>query len=321
MHKYTQAEFIHAWEASGGSPQVVSELLGTTIRGVYQRRVNLAKQGIILETTPIKRGGQTLWTKISDEQPVRTEVGIKDGHIIIFSDAHYWPGEASISHRALLNVTSMLKPAVVVANGDILDGARISKHDKSSWAPRPKVPDEFTVATQRLSEIEEVAGFECRFYWNLGNHDIRFEKYIAIHAPELEGLKGTTLPEHFPRWSFQMSLMLNPKTDSAVMIKHRFSGGIHAGYNNTLRAGLTMVTGHLHRLLVTPWGDYNGRRWGVDTGTLADPNGPQFRYREDDPSSGAQGFAVLTFRDGVLLPPELCEVINGRAAFRGNWVS
>jgi len=87
-----------------------------------------------------------------------------------------------------------------------------------------------------------------------------------------------------------------------------------------LKGGLTMVTGHLHRLAVTPWADYTGRRWGVDTGTLADPLGPQFEYLENNATPWCSGFAVLTFKDGKLLPPELCEVIDGVAYFRGEAV-
>jgi hypothetical protein len=33
----------------------------------------------------------------------------------------------------------------------------------------------------------------------------------------------------------------------------------------------THVHGHLHKLQVTPWADYRGRRYGVDTGTMAEP--------------------------------------------------
>ena len=95
---------------------------------------------------------------------------------------------------------------------------------------------------------------------------------------------------------------------------------VHAGYNNTLKSGRSIVTGHLHRLLVTPWADYNGRRWGVDTGTLSDPLSAQFEYGENNSTPHTPGFAVLTFKDGYMLPPELCEVINGRAYFRGEEV-
>jgi hypothetical protein len=107
------------------------------------------------------------------------------------------------------------------------------------------------------------------------------------------------------------------------MIKHRYAGGVHATYNNTLRAGVSMVTGHLHRLCVTPWSDYNGTRWGVDTGTLSSfgPECQKFTYSEDNPMNWASGFGVLTFDGhGRLLPPELCMVIDGTAYFRGRAV-
>jgi hypothetical protein len=42
----------------------------------------------------------------------------------------------------------------------------------------------------------------------------------------------------------------------------------------------------------------------------------QFAYLEHNPVMWASGFAVLTFRNGVLLPPELVEVIDGEAFFR-----
>ncbi len=65
-----------------------------------------------------------------------------------------------------------------------------------------------------------------------------------------------------------------------VHIKHRFKGGIHAARNNTLNAGESIVTGHLHRLQATPLTDYTGLRWGIETGTLAEPCGDQFTFAE-----------------------------------------
>jgi hypothetical protein len=40
----------------------------------------------------------------------------------VFSDAHYFPGEPSIGHQALLRVIKEVKPVMIVANGDIMDG-------------------------------------------------------------------------------------------------------------------------------------------------------------------------------------------------------
>jgi hypothetical protein len=95
---------------------------------------------------------------------------------------------------------------------------------------------------------------------------------------------------------------------------------MHAAFNNALKGGRSIVTGHLHRLLATPWTDYNGRRWGVDTGTLSEPQFAQFDYSEDNAKNWGSGFAVLTFWRGQMLPPEFCEVINGNAFFRGELV-
>lgn len=55
--------------------------------------------------------------------------------------------------------------------------------------------------------------------------------------------------------------------------------------------------------------DYNGTRWGVDTGTLADVNGPQFDdYTEDNPKSWRSGFVILTWHHGRLMWPEIVRV-------------
>ena len=83
---------------------------------------------------------------------------------------------------------------------------------------------------------------------------------------------------------------------------------------------MSYVHGHLHKLSVTPWSDYRGRRYGVDTGTMAEPYGPQFNYTEAGPVNWASGFAVLTFYKGKLLQPELCVVEHGEAWFRGKKV-
>ena len=39
----------------------------------------------------------------------------------------------------------------------------------------------------------------------------------------------------------------------------------------TLWSGRTIITGHLHAQGIRPHSDYNGTRWGVDAGTMADP--------------------------------------------------
>lgn len=66
--------------------------------------------------------------------------------------------------------------------------------------------------------------------------------------------------------------------------------------------------------------DYNGLRWGVETGTLSElgPETDKFAYAEDNPVNQSQGCVILSYtNDGTLLEPEFCRVIRGIAYFRG----
>jgi hypothetical protein len=318
MRSVSDSEFAKMWEAAAGSPVSVAAQNNLNMRSVYARRTAMAYRGVVLGSEPVGNNRASPWVRQHHSIRQRLEVGCLSGTIVVFSDAHYWPEITTVAHRALCKVIRDLKPALVVANGDVMDGASISRHDPNGWETgRPTLLNELTTCKDRLGEVEDAAGFDAKLIWTAGNHDQRFERYLAVNAPLFQGLPGATLTEHFPRWEHSMSLMVNPAGPHPIMIKHRHRNGIHATYNNTVVSGVTMVTGHLHRLNVTAWGDYTGRRYGVDTGTLAEPSGPQFTYGEDGPTPHASGFAVLTLIDGYLLPPELVEVREQDAYFRG----
>lgn len=301
----TDEEFIRLFQELG-SPQKIADHLGVAVRVVYARRNTMQKKyGIEL----LSFSERTKVTNVVHEQKIYCEV--KDGVVIVFSDAHYWPGPATVAHRALLAAVEAIKPAIVIANGDVFDGARVSRHDPIYGDKTPSPKEEVEACQERMTEIED-ASKNSKCLWTIGNHDSRLWRYIRVNAPEVSGMPFTDLFDYFPRWKPTYAIDINGTT----LVKHRWHNGIHATYNNTLKGGVNVVTGHLHRLQVTAWGDYTGRRYGVDTGTLAEIDGPQFAYLEHNPVPWASGFAVLTFRNGVLLPPELCEVVNGEAFFR-----
>jgi hypothetical protein len=210
-----------------------------------------------------------------------------------------------------------LQPKAVICNGDAFDGASISRHPPLGWARTPSVIDELNACKEMLGEIEEVAKKarkNVKLIFTMGNHDARFEMRLAANAPQYVQTPGFKIEDHFLSWSF---CMLTWVTDD-IIVKHRYKNGIHATHNNTVGAGKSIVTGHLHSLKVTPYADYNGNRFGVDTGTLAEPYGPQFDYAEGNPLNHRSGFAVLTIKDGKLLWPELVHKwTNGQVEFRG----
>jgi hypothetical protein len=245
----------------------------------------------------------------------RQLVEVNDGVVLVGSDSHYYPGIISTAHRAFVHFCKELKPAVVIKNGDEFDGATISRHPRIGWDEKPTVLQELKAVEERLTEISDACRTK-RLYWPLGNHDARYETFLAANAPQFQGVDGFQLRHHFPEWRPCWSVWIGD-----TVIKHRWKGGVHATHNNTVNSGKSMVTGHLHSLKVTPWTDYNGTRYGVDCGTLARPYGPQFNdYTEDNPVNWRSGFAVLTFWKGHLLPPEVVFVLDeerGLVTFRG----
>jgi predicted MPP superfamily phosphohydrolase len=307
--KVSEEEFISLFQQHG-SPKEVARIIGTSEKAVYLRRARIQRtHNITLESFAASQKSVVSTTIRKNEITYEA----KKQTIIVASDCHYWPGEATVAHKAFIKLCKQLKPGAIVLNGDVFDGARVSRHDPLYKNDTPTVKQELEVCQERLGEIEK-ASHNSKLFWLYGNHDTRLWRYMRINAPECEGAFGADLFDYFPGWHCGYVMHINQNT----VIKHRWHNGVHATYNNVLKSGRNIVTGHLHRLQVTSWGDYNGRRYGIDTGTLAEPGGEQFAYLEGNPTAWASGFAVLTFDEaGMLLPPELVEVIGETAYFRG----
>jgi len=300
---HSDGQVISAIENSKSMTEA-SRLLNLDISALYKRRKRIESK----TKTPLhclSDNPKTERRLATITHPKAQNLGILNGTVIIFSDAHFWPGIHSTAFHGLLWAIRDLKPTAVIANGDIFDGAGISRHPRIGWAKAPSVMEELKACTLAMGLIEEAAKearHNVKLMWPLGNHDARFETFLAANAPQYEHIKGFSLKDHFPDWEPCWAVWLNDST----IVKHRFKGGIHATHNNTMWSGKNIITGHLHSLKVTPYSDYNGVRYGIDTGTLAEPYGPQFEdYTEQGPLNWRSGFAVLTFVNGKLLLPEL----------------
>lgn len=305
--KVSDEDFIRIFRASQTSAEA-AQTIGMGVRVVMRRRRLLEERySIALHTA-----GQAVESAI---QQCETRHSMDfEGVMIVFSDAHFWPGRMSRANKALLRVLPVLKPKMINANGDILDASGISRHHRIGWQQQPKLVEELTETQQRMGEIKKAYPKALRRI-QPGNHDMRFDGYLSNIAPQMEGIAGSSLWQHFPDWQVSMSLMLNGNT----MIKHRYHSSLHAPMQNALKSGVNMITGHLHRLHYDVWGDYKGHRFGIDTGTLCEVVGPQMLYGEDNPTPGSSGFVVLTFKKGgLLLDPEFARLReDGKVYFRG----
>lgn len=302
--------------------QLREALAETNSPAAIGRKFNMHPRAVSLRLRKMGVPPLESWRAATAPTPYRSkaagwlEFNIEDGTILVGSDAHYWPGIVTTAHRAFVEMCKRLQPKIVILNGDVFDGASVSRHARLGWGEKPPgVQEELRTVEARLDEITAACRPGTVFVWLRGNHCQRFEISLAANSPQFEGVQGFSLSDHFPRWKHGMAARVNDR----CVIKHRHKGGIHATYQNTLQSGVNLVTGHLHRLTVTTYSDYNGTRWGVDCGTLADPEGPQFTYTELGPTNWASGFAVLSFRGSRLLYPELVHVIDeGVVSFRGD---
>ncbi len=291
----TDEEFKRLWDKFG-SPTVVSRELGISVKNVHIRKNKL---------------GLKTWNDTSERRMVlkhdegRIDYNLQDGIVIVFSDAHYWPNIRTTMHRSLLTLVKQLKPKAIVCNGDAFDGATVSRWAHSSWFDKQKKPsviEELNAVNDSLEEIRAVSG-GADLIWPLGNHDQRYESRLAAAAPEFEGIKGFHLKDHFPHWKPCWTFWINRNT----VVTHFYHSGIHATHNNLLKGQCNYVTGHTHSLQTRPWTNAKGDTlWAVDTGCLADAFGDHnIQYQQGRHGNHRSGFAVLTYRNGELLMPEL----------------
>jgi Calcineurin-like phosphoesterase len=314
-------EFVKLYETKG--PEYIQRQTGQNIRTVHARRKKIELRLNRTIVSPNLRNHQRrAAVYIGDKHPQRHKLEIKNGVGIVASDFHFWPDIITCGHRALKKLLKDLEPRFFIANGDVLDFPGISRWDASSWADwerRPKVIDEIEFAQEMMFEYEQATPRNCQMVWTIGNHDQRLEHTIANRAPELAKLNGVHLKDHFsPCWKPAWSAWVNDD----VVIKHDEKGGKHAVYNNTVFGGKNEITGHLHALNVRRFDDYNGTRFGADSGMIADVHGPQFvNYTRDNTKDWASGFLVLTFKDGKLLWPEVVHVVgDNTVSFRGQLI-
>lgn len=325
----TENEFIRVWRELK-SATLVAKALAVDVRSVQRRRKAIEhRNNITLETAQPSKVHvdldaikQRMNTRIeATRHNAQRGIAMEKGRVIVFSDAHFYPDETTTAYKALLECIKEFKPTVIVCNGDAFDGTTASRHARISWASAPTIKEELEACQFYMEGIEK-ANRGGKLIWTLGNHDARFETFLSNQIGQYEGVTGFSLKDHFPLWKPCWSFWVNDDT----VIKHRWKGGWTAGRTNSLNAGVNIVTGHTHVLAVQPVTDYSpafqangGTRYGVQTGTLADPNGDQFTdYTECNPKDWRSGFALLSFEEGRLLQPELVQVCGeDKVEFRG----
>lgn len=299
-------DFISIWKENPSSIKM-AELLSITHQAVGERRRRIEKKyNIRLATIDDQSRKAYDQSMLVTDDRIEVKLKCKDGVIIIAGDQHYWPNMVPVMHRAYCYLSKKIKPFAQIWNGDAFDGSSISRFPSIGWENKPSVLEELEAVQDRSKEVIEASPNSKRV-WTAGNHDLRFESRLAANAPEYRGVKGIHLKDHIPEWTPAWFVTVNEGRPSHTEIRHRENGGVHAAYNNTLKSGVNIVTGHDHVADVKAFDDRRGRRYGVRHGMTADScRDPQFvHYLEGRKTSWQSALAILTYKNWELLQPEL----------------
>ena len=301
------------WEHCN-SMQDLADRLGCTLRAAFACRARAERELGITLPAKNNRGVARGYTRPAGPQIFNLESD-KPLTMIVLSDIHTWGLEPPAYHIAK-QVIKDAKPDLLILNGDVMDLPNVSKfkpHTLRELQQRPKIEQEIAATQMRLKELHE-ASPKSRRMWLLGNHCVRFERYVILNAPELAGVKGAALEDHFPGWEIGGAMFIN----DILAIKHTIKGSIHAAYHNTQKAGISTITGHTHRLTCRAVTDYRGIRWGCEGGFIGAINDESgvWNYVDANPVDWQPGF-LAAYLDGDYLQAEPVHVLGDRARFHG----
>lgn len=246
---------------------------------------------------------------------------------ILWPDTHHHHHDKR-AVNTLLNVISEVKPDEVVILGDFLDmkaPARWSKGKAEEFAADLLVEVDAACAT--LSQLREAQGTR-RIVFIPGNHDIRIQKYIDLHAPALRGVvrdyPDLLMFENYGvdhAGAVEGSLQIDPyKVAPGTVAIHgellsstQQAAG-QSAYKERHRLGKSIVQGHTHRLGLG-WDTQERDRFWMECGHLKDVRQATYLSYVGQ-ANWQQGFGSLVI-DGKSVYPTIHKIHKGVTYFGG----
>jgi predicted phosphodiesterase len=219
-----------------------------------------------------------------------------------------------------LEAAYQLQPNELVIDGDFTDLYTVSSHDKSP-ARRETMKDEIDGSNELLDIIEGMFGRNVMFIE--GNHENRYDRYIAKHAPELYGLAPTIAGMlRLEQRGWGHTLYRDEYSIGKIDFTHDVGrSGAQAMQQSITRYGHNLVIGHTHRLGVA----YQGTKRGgtmvcMNVGWLGRFDSIDYRQRSLAHNDWQHGFGYVDFDEqgnGYCVP---VPIIDGRCKVEGRLV-
>jgi hypothetical protein len=193
-------------------------------------------------------GGPTLPDPVDLQfQPVHIDTA---GTWLVLGDCHF-PFHDKCTIELAVEEARRRNAVGVLLNGDILDCAEVSVHEKDVDAL--DLVDEVEIGKQFLAWLRGRLP-RARLIYRSGNHEDRIPRYFAANAPALQKLAGTLadwlkLSDIGGEWVTDKRIIQLGKLN--VIHGHEFRGGAGSGVNPArglyLKARSVAMCGHHHR--------------------------------------------------------------------------
>jgi len=217
--------------------------------------------------------------------------------ILWLSDVHV-PYHNLEALTAAVEIGIMEQADTIFLAGDFMDFYGISTYEKD--ARKRSFSGELEMGKTMLQKLRGIFP-DQRFFFMVGNHEERLERYMRVKAPELLDCEQFRIQELLGFESLDIEVINGKRIchagDLVLMHGHEFgrgSGGAFPARALMLKAKTSAICGHWHRPSDHAENDVNGnvmRAWS--TGCLCELN-PEYMPL----NNWGHGCAVITVEDG-----------------------
>lgn len=181
-----------------------------------------------------------------------------NNNILIISDLHFPYHDPKSIHRAIKYGLDN-KVNTIFINGDLLDCFQLSKFEKD-YENRPSSKEEIELAKEFLTNLRKFFP-KAQIYYHLGNHDIRYERFMNTHSIMMKDLFGDdeiTLESRLGLIKLRIHLIGDKQIThcgtSGLSIHHGhyiFRGAqspVSPAKTIFDKMGMSMICGHTHKI-------------------------------------------------------------------------
>ena len=220
---------------------------------------------------------------------------MKSKNALIIPDTHI-PYHDKRAYELMLKVARQQPIHEIVILGDYADFYGINSHGQDP-AINLRLSDEVEAVKRELRRLRKFFP-KSNIVFIQGNHEYRLERYIQNKAPELFNVLSTYEIlglgdldiKYIPYGPNQKYKVLGTK----LIARHEpIAGGTHVAHGTVVKAGSSVIFGHVHRIQESQVVMINGdNHRGITCGWLGDSNSRVMQYVKNH-HQWALGFAIV----------------------------